>query len=60
MEDERRLPGSSDFGVLLRRHRLAAGLSQEALAERAQMSSDSISSLERGHRRTPSAKRSRF
>jgi transcriptional regulator with XRE-family HTH domain len=45
--------GSSDFGTLLRRHRLAAGLSQEALAERARMSSDGISALERGHRRTP-------
>ena len=30
--------GSSDFGALLRRHRLAAGLSQESLAERARMS----------------------
>jgi predicted ATPase/Tfp pilus assembly protein PilF/DNA-binding XRE family transcriptional regulator len=53
MEDERPASSSSDFGVLLRRHRLAAGLSQEALAERARMSSDGISALERGHRRTP-------
>lgn len=53
MEDEDRISGSSDFGALLRRHRLAAGLSQEALAERARMSSDGISALERGHRRTP-------
>lgn len=53
MEDEARLTPSSDFGDLLRRHRLAAGLSQEALAERARMSSEAISALERGHRRTP-------
>ena len=53
MEDEGRLTVSSDFGNLLRRYRLAAGLSQQALAERARMSSDGISALERGHRRTP-------
>ncbi len=53
MEDEGRASGSSDFGKLLRRHRLGVGLSQEALAERARMSSDGISALERGHRRTP-------
>lgn len=52
MEVEERAAGS-DFGTLLRRYRLAAGLSQEALAERARMSSDGISALERGHRRTP-------
>lgn len=52
MEVEER-GSSSDFGHLLRRHRLAAGLSQEALAERARMSSDGVSALERGHRRTP-------
>jgi transcriptional regulator with XRE-family HTH domain len=44
---------SSDFGTLLRRHRLAAGLSQEALAERARMSTNGIGALERGYRRTP-------
>lgn len=53
MEDEERLSGSSEFGILLRRYRIASGLSQEALAERARMSSDGISALERGHRRTP-------
>jgi len=37
----------------LRSYRLAAGLSQEALAERAGMSSHGISALERGYRRTP-------
>jgi predicted ATPase/DNA-binding XRE family transcriptional regulator len=53
MELEDRAGASSDFGTLLRRHRIAAGLSQEALAELARMSSDGISALERGHRRTP-------
>jgi predicted ATPase/DNA-binding XRE family transcriptional regulator len=43
----------SAFGVLLRRHRLAAGLSQEALAERARMSAVGIGALERGDRRSP-------
>jgi non-specific serine/threonine protein kinase len=37
----------------LRRYRLAAGLSQEALAERARMSANGIGALERGYRRTP-------
>jgi len=53
MEDEGREPSSSDFGTLLRRYRLTAGLSQEALAERARVSLDGISALERGYRRTP-------
>jgi predicted ATPase/DNA-binding XRE family transcriptional regulator len=53
MEDEGRGPGSSDFGALLRGHRVAAGLSQEALAERARVSLDGISALERGYRRSP-------
>jgi predicted ATPase len=48
-----RAASSPDFGTLLRRHRLAAGLSQEALAERARMSTNGISGLERGYRRTP-------
>ena len=39
--------------MLLRQHRLAAALSQEALAERARMSTQGISALERGYRRTP-------
>lgn len=52
MEVEER-SSSSDFGNLLRRHRLTAGLSQEALAERARVSVDGISALERGRRRTP-------
>ncbi len=41
------------FGQLLRRHRLAAGLSQEDLAERAGLSIRGISDLERGARSIP-------
>jgi predicted ATPase/transcriptional regulator with XRE-family HTH domain len=41
------------FGTLLRSLRLAAGLSQEALAERARLSIDAISALERGTRKAP-------
>jgi DNA-binding XRE family transcriptional regulator len=42
-----------DFGDLLRQHRNAAGLTQEDLAERAKLSPDTISLLERGERRRP-------
>jgi predicted ATPase/DNA-binding XRE family transcriptional regulator len=41
------------FGDLLRRFRLAAGLTQEELAERAQISPRAISDLERGLRSRP-------
>jgi predicted ATPase/transcriptional regulator with XRE-family HTH domain len=41
------------FGVLLRRCRQEAGLSQEELAERAGMSSKAIGALERGDRQRP-------
>jgi non-specific serine/threonine protein kinase len=41
------------FGTLLKRYRVAAGLTQEALAERAHMSARAISDLERGARRVP-------
>jgi tetratricopeptide (TPR) repeat protein/transcriptional regulator with XRE-family HTH domain len=41
------------FGQRLKRHRLAAGLSQEALAERAGLSARAISDLERGIHRAP-------
>lgn len=51
--DEERTSAPSNFGTLLRCHRLAAGLSQEALAARAQMSTQGIGALERGDRRTP-------
>ncbi len=53
VEDEGRVSGPAGFGALLRQHRLAAGLSQEDLAERARMSREGVSALERGHRRTP-------
>jgi predicted ATPase/DNA-binding XRE family transcriptional regulator len=53
MEDEGRGPGSSAFGALLRGYRLAAGLSQQTLAERARMSTQGVGALERGDRRTP-------
>jgi predicted ATPase/transcriptional regulator with XRE-family HTH domain len=49
MEDD---PAAS-FAALLRRHRIATGLSQEALAERAGLSARAISDLERGARRAP-------
>jgi transcriptional regulator with XRE-family HTH domain len=41
------------FGELLKRYRLAAGLSQERLAERAGLSERAVSDLERGRRRVP-------
>jgi DNA-binding XRE family transcriptional regulator len=56
MEDKAR--SGQGFGRLLRRFRLAAGLSQEALAERARMSIEGISALERGFAAPPSARRS--
>jgi predicted ATPase/transcriptional regulator with XRE-family HTH domain/Tfp pilus assembly protein PilF len=42
-----------DFGLLLKRYRQAANLTQEELAERARVSPRAISDLERGARRTP-------
>src|SRR5712692_4471261 len=41
------------FGDFLRRYRLAAGLTQEELAERARVSPRAISDLERGQRNRP-------
>ncbi len=41
------------FGALLRRHRLAASLTQEQLAEQAMVSATAIAALERGRRRAP-------
>ncbi|MGB8910052.1 MAG: helix-turn-helix domain-containing protein, partial [Candidatus Cybelea sp.] len=41
------------FGVLLRRLRIGAGLSQEALAERARISAKAVGALEVGTRRAP-------
>src|SRR3954447_9510055 len=43
----------SSFGERLRRLRVAAGLSQEALAERAGLSVQAIGALETGRRRRP-------
>jgi predicted ATPase/transcriptional regulator with XRE-family HTH domain len=45
--------GVQAFGALLRRRRVAAGLSQEALAERAGLSVRGLSDLERGVRNAP-------
>jgi transcriptional regulator with XRE-family HTH domain len=45
--------GPQLLGELLQRHRLAAGLSQEELAERAGLSERGISDLERGLRQAP-------
>src|ERR1700722_17743483 len=45
--------GRAAFGTLLRYFRVQADLSQEALAERARMSAESIGALERGARRSP-------
>lgn len=44
-----------DFGTALRTLRRAAGLTQEALAERSGLSVECISALERGHRKHPRA-----
>ena len=44
---------SPPFGALLRRYRLAAGLSQKALAERAKLSVRAIRSLEYGEWHAP-------
>src|SRR5689334_7518732 len=43
------------FGELLKRYRMAAGLTQEELAEQAGRSARGISDLERGARRAPYA-----
>jgi predicted ATPase/DNA-binding XRE family transcriptional regulator len=44
---------STPIGALLKRFRLAAGLTQEALAERASLSTRAVSDLERGLSRAP-------
>jgi transcriptional regulator with XRE-family HTH domain len=48
MESPRVTEPLPSFGALLIRHRLAAALTQEALAERAGLSARAISDLERG------------
>lgn len=45
----------TSLGLLLKRYRMAAGLSQEALAQRAELSARAISDLERGLHRAPHA-----
>jgi predicted ATPase/DNA-binding XRE family transcriptional regulator len=44
---------AGDFGTLLRTFRASAGLSQEELAERARISVQAVSALERGFRKNP-------
>ena len=44
---------AATFGTALRRHRVAAGLTQEELAERAGVSARGIQDLESGARRSP-------
>jgi predicted ATPase/DNA-binding XRE family transcriptional regulator len=51
--DQRRRSGSTQFGDLLRGHRLRRGISQEVLAELAGVSLEAVGSLERGTRRAP-------
>lgn len=46
-------PGHATFGFLLRRHRQAAGLSQEELASRTGLTSRAIGDMERGRSRRP-------
>ena len=46
-------PEVAQLGMLIRRFRLAAGLSQEELAERSGLSVRGVSDLERGQRRIP-------
>lgn len=44
---------SSDFAAVVRRYRLAAGLTQEQLAERASLSLRTVGDIERGRSRRP-------
>src|SRR5262245_20618055 len=44
---------AAGFAALLRHYRLAAGLTQRALAEQARLSTKALSALERGERRAP-------
>ena len=47
------MPEPTSFAILLRRHRLARSLTQEQLAERAQITAKAVGALERGERRRP-------
>src|SRR5688572_2528011 len=49
------ITSSATFGAVLRQHRLRAGLTQEALAERAGVSARGVQDLERGLRIAPRA-----
>ena len=49
--EEAQEAGAAPFGALLRRHRLAAGLTQEALAERAGLGVRTLQGLEQGAHR---------
>ncbi len=49
------MSGATAFGALLRRYRTLAGLSQEGLAARANISTRAVSDLERGVNRAPRA-----
>ena len=50
---EDRVLAAGSFGVLLRRYRLASGLSQEELAQRAGLSVRALANMERGQTRRP-------
>src|ERR671910_2711642 len=52
-DDRSRAMTETSFGDLLRHHRIAAKLTQEALAERAGLSTRGVSDLERGARGLP-------
>ena len=54
-EDDHFLPGTLDitFGARLRRHREAAGFTQEELAQKAGLSTNAVGQLERGERKHP-------
>jgi transcriptional regulator with XRE-family HTH domain len=47
------MPQEREFGPLLRRYRVGAGLTQEELAERAGLSIRAVSDMERGRTRRP-------
>ncbi|HEY2476659.1 MAG TPA: helix-turn-helix domain-containing protein, partial [Candidatus Cybelea sp.] len=51
--EQNALAAARPFAELLREHRLAAGIGQEALAERARLSVETVSALERGVRQRP-------
>jgi tetratricopeptide (TPR) repeat protein/transcriptional regulator with XRE-family HTH domain len=49
----KQIPASNSFGTLLRRYRLASGLSQEELADRSGLSVKAIANMERGRTARP-------